>query len=221
MPYVTNRIGLCAASFAIAVSLVSLTACGGSKKSLAGVTTEPATSSVQSSPLASDSISSAPTEISSADTSSDSTDSAARSSAASAPAASSPVAGASGGGAKCIDLSDASASAALGKKATVKAEAATHLAGLTICDVTIVGEIYPIQLDVNSANASALFTADRQVSFVASLTGLGDMAFRSSIGVEALSAGVDIKVIGPAGPVLNNDFTVPTALVKAMIAAIH
>lgn len=212
MPKVTSPVRGCALSLAIAVSLLALTACGGSKKAATSGTS----GSAPSSSVVSDSI--APTSTVPTTTMFDST---VTSSTVPAPAGSSSAARASGGGAKCTDLSDASAGAALGKKVTVKGTASTSVAGLSICDVTIAGEIYPIQLDVNSANAQALFTADQQVSSVAALSGLGDKAFRSEIGVEALSGGVDVKVIGPAGPVLSNDFSVPTALVKAMIAAIR
>ena len=126
----------------------------------------------------------------------------------------------SGSGAKCTDLTAAAASAAVGKSTTVKATPITPLAGLTICDVTVADEVYPIQLAVNTTNAAALFTADQQVSSGVDLSGVGDKAFSSTIGIEALSGNVEIKVTGPAGPVLNKNYTIPTAIAKAMVAAL-
>ena len=52
------------------------------------------------------------------------------------------------------------------------------------------------------------------------LSGVGDKAFTSAVGVEILSGGVDIQVIGPAGPVLSKDYTIPTAVAKAMVATL-
>jgi hypothetical protein len=139
----------------------------------------------------------------------------------SAASAASGQAAGSGGGAKCTDLTNAAASAAVGKATTVTLDTtATALAGLTICKVTVASEVYPIQLDVMTNGASALFSADKNAFSGTGLSGVGDQAFSSAVGIEALSGSVDIKVNGPAGPVLNNDYTVPTALVKAMIAAL-
>jgi len=95
------------------------------------------------------------------------------------------------------------------------------LAGLTICDVTVANEVYPIQLSVNTRDGASEFSADRSVNTnVADLGGVGDKAFTSSIGVEALRGTVDIKVFGPAGPVSDGNFTIPTGLAKAMAAAV-
>ena len=212
-----------AVTLTIAVALIALTACDGSKKAAAAPSTTssvPATSSATAatSAIASSSV------TSTSESSTATSESAASSSTTSSPGASSSGAtasGAAGGGAKCTDLTDAAASAAIGKKVTVTATPITPLAGLSICNVTEAGEVYPIQLAVDSVGAAGLFAADQQAFSGVSVSGLGDRAFRSSIGVEALSGGVDIKVTGPAGPVLSNDFRVPTALVKAMIAAIH
>jgi hypothetical protein len=131
--------------------------------------------------------------------------------------------GSSGGsGAKCTDLTSAAASAALGKTVTVTPEPGdVSLAGLTICDVTVADEVYPIQLAVDSANGQLLYSGDEQVSGGTALSGVGDKAFTSAIGVEALKGDVDIKVTGPAGPVLSGNFATPTALAKAMVAAIN
>lgn len=126
----------------------------------------------------------------------------------------------SGSNAKCTDLTPAAASAAVGKPVTVTLNSSiTPLAGLTICDVTVADEVYPIQLAVMTSGAQALYSADKQVSQGVDLSGVGDEAFTSSIGVEVLSGGVDIKVTGPAGPVLSGDYAVPTAIAKAMVAA--
>jgi len=53
------------------------------------------------------------------------------------------------------------------------------------------------------------------------VSGVGDKAFTSSVGIEVLGGGVDIKVMGPAGPVLSGDYTYSTAVAKAMIAALR
>jgi hypothetical protein len=130
--------------------------------------------------------------------------------------------GTSGGSnAKCSDLTAAAASAAVGKTVTVTLDTASgQLPGLTVCDIADAAEVYPIQLNVNTNDTTAEFAADEQAYEGKDLSGVGDKAFTSSVGVEALSGGVDIQVIGPAGPVLSNDYTIPTAVVKAMIAAL-
>jgi hypothetical protein len=87
--------------------------------------------------------------------------------------------------------------------------------------VTIANEVYPVQLAVNTHNGATAFAADKSAeSPVKPIAGVGDQAFSWSIGVEALAKGADIKATGPAGPVLSGDFTVPTALAKAMVAAL-
>ncbi len=137
-----------------------------------------------------------------------------------APVASSPPAP-TGGGPKCTDLTSAAATAAVGKPTTVALDSADSLPGDTICDVTVANEIYPIQLDVVSPDGATVYAQDLSTFTVApSLSGVGDKAFTSSEGVEALKGDVDIQVIGPAGPVLGGNFTVPTAIAKAMIATI-
>ena len=96
----------------------------------------------------------------------------------------------------------------------------TPLAGLTICDISVADEVYPIQLAVNTTNAAAVFAAEQKADSGVDLSGVGDRAFSSEIGIEVLSGNVDIKVTGPAGPVLNKNYTVPTAIAKAMVAAL-
>jgi hypothetical protein len=109
----------------------------------------------------------------------------------------------------------------VGKATTVKADAsAASVPGLSICTLTITGEDYPVQLDVDISNGEQLYTADKSVQAGKDVSGVGDKAFSSEIGVEALAKGADIKVVGPAGPVLSGDFAVPTALAKAMAAAL-
>jgi hypothetical protein len=123
--------------------------------------------------------------------------------------------------AKCTDLTAAAASAAVGKPVTVKLDTAGgSLAGLTVCDVSDAAEVYPIQVDVDTADAQALYSGDKRASGGVDVSGVGDEAFTSAIGVEVLSGGVDIQVIGPAGPVLNKDYTISTAVAKAMVAAL-
>lgn len=94
------------------------------------------------------------------------------------------------------------------------------LPGLTICQLTVAGETYPIQLDVDTTDGAALYASDEQSFGGTDLSGVGDKAFTDSVGVEVMSGGVDIQVIGPAGPVLNGDFTTATAIAKAMVAAL-
>jgi hypothetical protein len=136
--------------------------------------------------------------------------------------ASQPAAGTSAGSnAKCTDLTAAAASAAVGKTVTVTLDTGdTQLPGLTICEIADAAEVYPIQLDVNTNDTTAQFAADKQAYDGVDLSGVGDKAFTSSVGVEVLSGSVDIQVIGPAGPVLSNDYTIPTAVAKAMVAAL-
>jgi hypothetical protein len=76
------------------------------------------------------------------------------------------------------------------------------LAGLTICDVTVEGAFYPIQLSVDTKDAEATYAADKEASAGVALSGIGDKAFKSSTGIEVLSSNAEIEVIGPAGPVL-------------------
>jgi hypothetical protein len=142
--------------------------------------------------------------------------------AATSSSASQPGSSTSGGSnAKCTDLTAAAASAAVGKTVTVTLDSTgTQLPGLTICDIADAAEVYPIQLNVNTNDTTAQFAADEQAYGGVDLSGVGDKAFTSSVGVEVLSGSVDIQVIGPAGPVLSNDFTIPTAVAKAMIAAL-
>jgi hypothetical protein len=128
----------------------------------------------------------------------------------------------SGSGPRCTALTAAAASAAVGKATTVTLDpGSASLPGLTICDVVIADEVYPVQLAVDTNGGESLYDADEQVMSGKDLSGVGDKAFTSSISVEVLSGGVDIKVTGPAGPVLSGDYTVPTALAKAMVAAIQ
>jgi hypothetical protein len=130
--------------------------------------------------------------------------------------------GSSGSGAKCTDLTAAAASAALGKTVSIALDSGSaSLPGLTICDVTVADEVYPIQLSVDSNDGGLLYTGDDEVSGGTALSGVGDKAFTSAIGVETLSGSVDIKVIGPAGPVLSGNFATPTAIAKAMVAALQ
>jgi hypothetical protein len=128
----------------------------------------------------------------------------------------------SGSGAKCTDLTSAAASAALGNTVTVTLDSGgTPLAGVTDCTVADADDTTSIQLNVDTADAAALYNGDLQSFGGKSLTGVGDKAFTDAIGVETLSGGVDIQVIGPAGPVLSGNFATPTALAKAMVAALQ
>lgn len=136
-------------------------------------------------------------------------------------AATSAAAAGSASGAKCSDLTAAAASQEVGKATTVTLDtSAAALPGLTICNVTVADEVYPIQLSVDTSNAQELFNADMQASSGVDLGGVGDKAFSSATGIEALSGGVDIKIFGPAGPVMNKNYTVPIALAKAMISTL-
>lgn len=130
--------------------------------------------------------------------------------------------GSSSGSGKCTDLTAAGASAAVGKPTTVTLDpTVAALPGLTICTVTVADEVYPIQLAVDNNGGQELYNADKQVSAGTDLSGVGDKAFTDEIGVEALSGNVDIKVTGPAGPVLSGNFAVPTAIAKAMVTALQ
>ncbi len=123
--------------------------------------------------------------------------------------------------AKCTDLTDAAASAAVGQVTTVTLDGPVTLAGLTICKVTVANLIDPIQLDVNTHQAAAYYRVEKGINYEAVVAGIGDDAFQSAIGIEALSDGVDVRVVGPAEPILlHHDFTIPTALAKAMVAAV-
>jgi hypothetical protein len=123
--------------------------------------------------------------------------------------------------AKCTDLTAGAASAAVGKTVTVTLDTGgNQLPGLTICDIADAADVFSIQLDVNTNDSDALFAADKQADAGVDFSGVGDQAFTSSVGVEVLSGSVDIQVIGPAGPVLSNDYTIPTAVAKAMVATL-
>ena len=109
----------------------------------------------------------------------------------------------------------------MGKPTTVTLDSSgVSLAGLTICKVMVANEVYPIQLDVDTANGAAGFNAEAAAQGGTPLSGVGDKAFTSATGVEALKGNVDIKVVGPAGPVLNKNYAIPTAIAKAMAAAL-
>jgi hypothetical protein len=126
-----------------------------------------------------------------------------------------------GGGAKCSDLTNAAATAMVGKATTVALDTTpTALPGLTICSVTVAGEVYPIQLAVSTSNAATLYRVDKGAFTGTDLAGVGDQAFSSAVGVETLSGSVDIKVTGPAGPVLNKDYSLSIKIAKAMIDAL-
>jgi hypothetical protein len=130
--------------------------------------------------------------------------------------------GSSSSNAKCTDLTPAAASAAVGKRVTLTLDTrGGTLAGHTTCDVTVADEVYPIQLDVMTNGGQQLYSADKQAMSGVDISGVGDQAFTSSTGVEALKGGVDIKVVGPAGPVLSGNFAIPTAIAKAMAATVQ
>ena len=123
--------------------------------------------------------------------------------------------------AKCTDLTDAAASAAVGRATTVTLDTGPSAPGLTICQIAVAGEIDPIQLDVNTTGAAAKYRVDREAFGESDIAGIGDKAFRSATGIEALVGNVEVDVIGPAEPILlHHDFSQPTALVKAMVAAV-
>ena len=128
--------------------------------------------------------------------------------------------GSSGSGAKCTDLTAAAASSALGKATTVTLDTTVATqAGLTICNVTVANEVFPIQLAVYDNDGQAILNSDKQNASGVDLSGVGDQAITTDIGVDALSGGVLIEVTGPAGAVLSGDDRIPTAIAKAMIAA--
>jgi hypothetical protein len=224
----------------ITLAALCLTACNGSSKSSAAatsssptppaaVTATSAAAPASTAPTASTAAGSAPASSSAAalpavtlpsDAAPAATTPAATTPAATtAPAAAPPAAAGDG---KCSDLTNAQASAALGKTTTVKLDTAGgSLPGLSICNVTIANEVYPVQLSVDTSAGAQLYAADKTVDPGKDISGVGDKAFSSEIGVETLAKGADIKVIGPAGPVLNDNFAVPTALAKAMAAALR
>lgn len=130
--------------------------------------------------------------------------------------------GSSGSDAKCTDVTDAAASAALGKATTVALDTSGGtLPGLTICNVTVAGEVYSIQLSVYQHGGQALFDNDKQTEAGVDLSGVGDAAITTNTGVVAIKNGVVIEVFGPAGPVLSGDDRIPTALTKAMITTMN
>ena len=127
--------------------------------------------------------------------------------------------GSSGGTAKCTDLTAAAASAALGKATTVTLDTTVATqAGLTICNLTVADEVFPIQLAVYDNGGQAILNSDKVNASGVDLSGVGDQAITTSIGVDALSGGVLIEVTGPAGAVLKGDDSIPIAIAKAMIA---
>jgi hypothetical protein len=122
-------------------------------------------------------------------------------------------------GASCAKLTDAAATAAIGKATTVKLEPST-LASVTLCQLTITGEVYPVQIETATGLTLAEFKASQKVIGGSTVDGIGDAAFTSDTGVETYAGSVQVQVTGPAGPVLNKDFTIPTAVAKAMLAAL-
>ncbi len=123
--------------------------------------------------------------------------------------------------AKCTDLTDAAASAAVGRATTVTLDTGFSAPGLTICKIAVAGEIDPIQLDVNTTGAAAKYRLDREAFGESDIAGIGDQAFRDATGIEALVGNVEVDVFGPAEPILlHHDFSQPTALVKAMVATV-
>jgi hypothetical protein len=124
--------------------------------------------------------------------------------------------------AKCTDVTAAALTAAVGKSTTVALDTSTPTPpGLTICNVTVANEVYPVQLAVNANSSLAIFNAEKQQESGVALAGVGDDAFTDEIGVEAISGSVDIEVTGPAGAVLGGDDRIPTAIAKAMVATLH
>jgi hypothetical protein len=233
-----HRYGPSAAAL-ITVAALCLTACNGSSKPSAAASSSgptapaavPATSAAAPTAAASSTAAAPPPASSSAAAAlpsvvlpTDATTPAATTAPAATSAAATSAAPppAPGGGGKCTDLTDALATAALGKKTTVKLDTGGgSLPGLSICDVTIADEIYPVQLAVDTSDGAVLYAADKSVDPGKDISGVGDKAFSSEIGVETLAKGADIKVTGPAGPVLSGNFAVPTALAKAMAAAVQ
>ncbi|QNK79866.1 hypothetical protein [Nakamurella sp. PAMC28650] len=122
-------------------------------------------------------------------------------------------------GGKCTDLTAAAATAAVGKPTTVAIESSD--ATSSTCDITIAGDVYPVQISVVTAvDAAHLAEEKSNAADVKELTGVGDQAFTDALGVEALTGTVEIKVTGPGDALKNNDYSVSTALAKAMIAAL-
>jgi hypothetical protein len=132
-----------------------------------------------------------------------------------------PASGASSGSdAKCTDLTATAATAALGKPTTVALDTGTPLPGLTVCDLTVADAFYSIQLAVDTNINAAEFSEEEQAFGGVDVSGIGDKAFTSSVGIEVLSGSVDIKVTGPAGPVLSGNYTYSTAVARAMLATL-
>jgi hypothetical protein len=128
-------------------------------------------------------------------------------------------------GAKCTDLTSAAASSAVGKptKVSLSSNNLSLGEGTTICNLAIAGETYAVGLVVIDSSVAAAGFASNHKLFpnVKDLTGIGDKAFTTGEGVEALSGNVDIKVTGPADEVIgDNNYTVPIAIAKAMVAAL-
>ncbi len=110
----------------------------------------------------------------------------------------------------------------MGKPTTVTVDTSdTPLPGLTICNLTVANEVYPIQLAVSNNANDAEYSKDEQAYSGVDVSGIGDKAFTSTVGIEVLSGSVDIQVMGPAGPVLSGNYTVPTAIAKAMVSALQ
>lgn len=211
------RFAATVAASVLAVGLVAGCSSAGSKKDAVQQQASAFLNSLSA--LASGAANAATSAPSNSDTASAS-DSSSDSESESESTAASPVA-APDGGVRCTDLTNAAATAALGKPATVTlTQTPINLPGLTICDVKLGSEVYPIQLDVDTSNAAVLFAGDKNAFSGTDLPDVGDKAFTSSVGVEVLKGSVDIKVNGPAGAVLSGDYTVATAVAKAMLGVL-
>ncbi|MET3806876.1 hypothetical protein ABIB25_003896 [Nakamurella sp. UYEF19] len=120
---------------------------------------------------------------------------------------------------KCTDLTAAAAGAAVGKPTTLTLDSSDAIS--STCDVNVAGEVDPIQLFViTSATAREFADEKKAAADLKTVGGVGDQAFTDALGVEVLRGSVEIKVGGPEDALKNDDYSVPTAIAKAMVAAL-
>ncbi|WP_375503767.1 hypothetical protein [uncultured Jatrophihabitans sp.] len=126
----------------------------------------------------------------------------------------------SASGAKCTDLTAAAASAAVGKAAKITL-LSSGAAGETNCSIKAGADPDDPDayygLDVRPNEGQTTFNEEKQAISGTSVAGIGDQAFTSTTGLAVLSHGVVIEVSGPR----SSDYTIPTAIAKAMIATLR
>ena len=119
----------------------------------------------------------------------------------------------------CSTLSTSTVAGILGHPVT--AASSQGIAGQSFCDYSDGAAGYPVRVELDNVNAGSMYQAYKSVSGKPTdLAAIGDQAFGDATGIHVLSGSYYIEVNGPAGAVLSGDYTKPTAIAKALIAAL-